>query len=534
MLPSRIRPPRGSTESAKPAPMAVKTFNAPTAGVVSNTTLATGKSALVLENFWPTPQGIEPRGGYAYVARAGTDPVVTLFEHKASATYFAASATGIYPFNASTSGGASLDPSVTGLTNGNWSTYEVQNSGGNFLLCVNGADNLRRFDGSVWLTITGTGTGAITGVNTNTLNFVWGHRNRVFFIQNNSTSAWYLATNAVGGAATELPLAGVFRRGGSLMMGGTWSSDSGAGLDDRCFFVTDAGEVAIFTGANPGDVNNWSLVGVYDVGIPLGRKSMVYIGGDVLFGTRRGIIPLSAVVQKDPVELAASAVTAPIQPDWNATVERVAGGWRVGKWSTIGMVFAMPLGASTLAPEIYAANAESGAWCTITGWDATDIQQLGDRLYFGTDAGRICRAWVGGIDRDMPYLCRARLAFDHLSEPSAWKAASVMQAVWKVRGKIDYSMGLARDYGNQWGAPPSVASIGDPNAGMSDWDVAIWDVAPWSSDPTSYSTVSGWRSVTGMGFAFAPTVQLLCNSSAKVSCQLQRIDVGFVSGGAVT
>lgn len=533
MLPSRIRPPREATESAKPAPMAVKSFNAPTAGMVTNATLAAGKSALALENFWPTPQGIEPRAGYVAAATV-SGPVVSLFEHRASAKFFAATAGAIYPFTAVTTGGGALVADQSGLTNGRWSTYEVQNSGGHFLLCVNGEDNLRRFDGSAWLTITGAGTGAITGIDTATLIYVWGHRNRVFFIQRNSTSAWYLATNAIGGAATELPLAGVFRKGGSLMMGGTWSSDSGAGMDDRCFFVTDAGEVAIYSGADPGDTNNWSLIGVYDVGVPLGRKSMIYVGGDVLFSTKSGIIPLSAVVQKDPAELTASAVTAAIQPNWNSTVEQIPGEWRLGKWSTVGMVFALPLGVSSAAPNIFVANAESGAWATITGWDATDMAQLGDWLYLGTASGQVCRAWTGGRDDGMPYTCRCKLAFDHLSDAATTKSASVIQAIWKTRAPLTYSLALTRDYGNSWGPAPEIATQPDASGVSSEWDVALWDVSPWASDPSSYTITTGWRGVTGVGFAFAPTIQLMCDSVARVNCQLQRVDVGFVSGGVVT
>lgn len=533
MLPSRIRPPREQSESAKVAQMAVKTFLPPTAGMVTNMPLSSGRSALMLENFWPTPSGIEPRAGFVTVATIG-QAVRSLFEHRASASFFAASTSAIYRFTATTSGGGALTASVTGLTSGNWSTYEFQNSGGSFLLCVNGVDNMRRYDGATWLTITGTGTGAITGVNTETLNFVWGHRNRIFFLQNNSTSAWYLATNAIGGAATELPLAGVFRKGGRLLAGGTWSSDSGSGMDDRCYFVTDAGEVAIYTGSNPGDTANWSLVGVYDVGIPLGKRAIIYIGGDVLFATARGVIPLSAVVTKDPTELSASAVTAPIQGDWNATVEQIAGDWRLGKWATTGMVFALPLGASDQAPNILAANAESGAWMQITGWDAADMQQLGDWLYFGNAGGDICRAWTGGQDGGMPYLCRARLAYDHLAEPSQTKTVSVMQSVWKVRGTIQYTMGASRDYSNAWGSPPASASTADVAGVSSDWDVATWDVSPWASDVNSYRIVSGWRGITGTGFAFAPTLQLLCNSVSRVNCQLQRVDLGFQAGGVVT
>ena len=311
LAPSRLRPPRQATESQKPPAVQAKSFPAPVGGLVTNENMATARSAVIMENAWATRDGVSPRRGTQEQCTVPAK-VATLFQHTASGDFFAATSSAIYGFDTLSTG--ALTASVSGLTSGAWVTYEVQNSGGNFLICVNGADSLRRFDGSSWLTITGTGTGAITGVDTDDLSFVWGHRSRVFFVKKNTMSAYYLATNAIAGAATELPLGGVFRRGGSLLMGGTWSSDSGAGLDDRCIFVTDQGEVAIYSGSNPGDVNNWSLQGVYDCGKPMGRFAMASIGGDVLILTLDGIIPLSAVISKDPTQLSASSVSGAIAP----------------------------------------------------------------------------------------------------------------------------------------------------------------------------------------------------------------------------
>lgn len=531
LQPSRLRPPRSGTQTQKPTPLAVKSFVAPTVGLVTNATMPVGTGALVLENFWPSPTGIEPRGGCVWVGSIAGEGV-TLFEHRASGTFFVATQTQIYPFSATSSGGA-LVADVSGLTSGAWSSYEMQNSGGSFLLCANGADPMQRYDGASWIAVTGTGTGAITGVTTSDVTFIWGHRSRVFMIQRQSMSAWYLSTNAIAGAATELPLAGVFRSGGSLMMGGTWSSDSGSGMDDRCFFVTDAGEVAIFEGSNPGDTTNWSLVGVYDVGVPLGAKGVVYVGGDVLFMTRQGVIPLSAVVGKDPTQLAATAVSRAIQPDIARSIANAPGDWRLGKWPGIGMLFALPLGDTPEAPEIFAANMESVAWMTITGWAASDMASLGSWLYFCTRSGLVMRAWVGGQDDGAPFTCRAMLAFDSLTDLASRKSVSVIQSVWKARGQISYGMAAARDYARTWGPPPWVAAGTDADD-SSLWDIATWDLSPWASDPSSYSVVSGWRGITGLGFAFAPTVQLVCNSPGKVSAQMQRIDLGYVQAGAVT
>lgn len=524
---SRIRPARAQTQSNKPATIQVKSYPAPTAGLVTNTTMPQAQSAIAMENMWPTPEGVEPRRGYVEQCTVPGE-VVTLFEHSGAGKYFAATASDIYGFDAATAG--ALSSSVSGLTSGKWVTYEVQNAGGNFLLCVNGADSMRRFDGTTWLTITGTGTGAITGVTTSELSFVWGHRNRVFFAKKDTLSAYYLATNAIGGAATELPLDAVFRKGGFLAMGGTWSSDSGSGMDDRCIFVSTKGEVAIYAGSNPGDINNWSLQGVYDVGVPLGRYSMQSVGGDVMFLTRDGIIPLSAVVSKDPSQLAGAAISAPIAPTLSASMNLLVGDWRLTKWDNGGMLIASPMVQGNVQVVIFAANTETGAWTTFTGWEASDIRGLGAALYFGTRTGNICRAWVGGNDNTASFLCRVMLAPDGLTDLAGTKAVGTMQATFKTTGTLSYSMGVAMNYGNDFGPPPVVASIA-PAEATSEWGVAEWGVSFWSSGVVNYKIKAGWHGTNGVGFAVSPWVQIVSGSAPWLNAKLQRVDVTFTVGG---
>lgn len=527
LAPSRIRPSRAQTQSNKPATVQVKSYPAPTGGLVTNATMPAAQSAIVLENMWPTPEGVEVRRGCIEQCTVPA-AVVSLFEHFGSGKYFAATETDIYEFDAVASG--ALPSVVSGLTSGAWVTYEVQNSGGNFLLCVNGEDSMQRFDGATWLTITGSGTGAITGVGTANLSFVWGHRNRVFFVKKNTLSAYYLGTNSIAGAATELPLDAVFRKGGFLAMGGTWSSDSGSGMDDRCVFVSSRGEVAIYAGSNPGDVNNWSLQGVYDVGVPLGPYSMQSIGGDILFLTNDGIIPLSAVVSKDPSQLSGAAISAPIAPTLRDDMNYRVGNWRIAKWDTGGALFVAPMVASDAPVVLYAANTETGAWTTFTGWEVSDIRGLGSALCFGTRSGGIYRAWTGGNDNGTPFLGRVMLAPDGMTDMAGTKSIGTMQAVFKTRATLSYSMGIARDYDDTFGAPPaSSSSASDEDS--SEWDVATWDVSPWGSDVTDYQIRAGWRGVNGVGFAFAPWVQVASSSTAWLNAKLQRVDVTFTVGG---
>ena len=128
------------------------------------------------------------------------------------------------------------------------------------------------------------------------LTHIWKHANRLFFVQGGTMNAWCLPVHAVGGELVYIPLSGATKRGGSLLFGASWSVDSGSGLDDKCIFVTDQGEVVIFAGTDPTSSTNWRQEGCYDISRPLGKNAHVKLGGDILVATIDGIVPLSATM----------------------------------------------------------------------------------------------------------------------------------------------------------------------------------------------------------------------------------------------
>lgn len=524
--PARQRPSdRVNTETDKTPTASVTTFLPPVGGWVTNTALSNGRDALVLENFWPTADGIEPRGGLDLICDI-PGPVTRLFQHRASEKMFAADDAGIYEFDDASTG--TLTATVSGQTSGAWSTYESQTAGGNYLHAVNGVDNLQLFDGTTWTQITGVSTPAITGVDTAQLSHVWGHRNRIFFVQVGTLTAWYLGVNSISGAATALPLSSVFRKGGSLMMGGTWSSDSGSGIDDRCAFVSDAGEVAIYAGSDPGDPNNWSLEGVYDIGDVLGREAATNIGGDLVFGTIDGLIPLSGAVSKDPAQLKSVSIAANIAPDWLRAGVLSVSDWRVTRWPRGNMLIAAPINSTTENVRVFVANLETNAWGFITGWNVGDIQAMGPGLYLGGRDGKLYRAWVGGNDDGLPFICRVALAFNHCGDPAQIKTAHTITTIWKTRATMLSRTSLGTDYLVNFPTPPDASPEYSGDTGI--WDVSGWDSVFWADDQDSYSIYKLRRGVSGVGFAFAPQVQITCQTSAKVSAILQRIDLQFSAG----
>ena len=298
-------------------------FPAPRRGLVRNDAYASprGEGAEVLDNFFPTTQGARLRGGLLRRANVGAEVThLAVYNSGALDRLFATTANSI--FNVTNLSDVNTPPTadVTGLTSGDFSSVQFTAGGGIFLVMVNGANDMRQFDGTAWKTINATSTPAFTGVDTSRLSQTWKFKNRLFFIERGTLSAWYLPVNSIAGAAAELPLGGVFQMGGSLLFGATWSLDSGSGLDDVCLFITTEGEVAVYQGTDPANAASWALVGVYQIGRPLGKNSWFKAGGDIAIATDDAIVPISVAVKADKAAITGQSITFPIEELWRDTV----------------------------------------------------------------------------------------------------------------------------------------------------------------------------------------------------------------------
>lgn len=529
---SRVRPQdRVQTQSDKTPSVQTKTYIAPVGGWVSNQPLAaqSEQTAVVLENFWPTATGIEPRGG-SKLRCTITGAVEAMFEYRAalSKTYFVADETAIYEFSDLTLDGAALSASVTGQTSGDYSILEMQTDGGSYLSVVNGQDHMQIYDGTAWQQVTASSTPfAITNVATNRISHIWAYRNRQFMIEKATMNAWYLGVNSVAGTATKLPLAGVFENGGSLLFGATWSSDSGSGMDDRCVFVTDRGEFAVY-GGDP--IDGWSLVGVYEIGKPLGRRASIKVGGDLIVATHAGLIPLSAAVRKDPGQLKLDALSRAIDPDWRKEITLAGNldGWRIEKWESRNMAVFTPPPRQAEQGYCYVVNLETNAWAKFTGWRVGDIQVLSDTLHFGNEDGEVHQCDLGGNDNGQPFECRACFAFDHLGAVGALKTAHAARGLWRYRTPIKPALSIASDFKPNFRAAPNAAQFSGGQ--QASWDTTPWDQDYWADGNEGYRFFEKWVSVSGHGKTLALQVQLTSAATQKLDCELVSIDLTYSSG----
>ncbi len=508
-----------------------QTIPAPVRGWVTNENLSasTPGSALIMDNFIPTQTGVKFRGGFTEEFDSGDGlPIKTLatFRISGNSEIFAADDNTIWNITGSPSA------EVTGQTNGEYSTQQFETSGGTYQFWANGADSLQRYDGTNWATITGSGGGAITGVTTSTLSHVWVYKNRVFFVQGGSMKAWYLAVDSIAGAASDLTLAGVFTRGGSLLFGATWSIDAGDGVDDKCVFISTQGEIAIYEGSDPSDPTDWALVGRYDLGgRPLGKNAYMRAGGDLLIATTDGLVPLSAALSKDPAALSLAAVSRNIQPDWRReAIARQSLPWSVQKWDEENLaVIGLPVVSGVTDPVAFIVNTETGAWARFTGWDVRSLAVHEDQIYYGTSDGRVMLGNSGGTDNGNVYVCRLALPFDHFGKPGQFKTLKQARATFRASSQFLPQLSCSVDYAINFPAPPSSIA----NYTEDTWDSGVWDTALWDAASTERVTSTRWVSMVGAGFVHAIQLQTTFGITPTPEVELSAIDITLETGSVV-
>lgn len=508
---------------------------APINGWVSATNLAdpVKNSAIRLENWFPQRRSVRLRGGSSRKATISvTLPTESVFsfENGVMAKLFAATESAIYNITSVADPLVPPAADVSGQTSGRYSTVPFATAGGTtYLTVVNGTDARRLYDGTTWATAP-----AITGVtgdtNGNTLSHAWVFANRLFFVQKDTMLAWYLAVDAIGGAAAgSVNLAGVFQRGGSLLTGGTWSVDAGDGMHDQCVFISTNGEAVVYQGTDPTSATTWAKVGRYDIGKVLGKLALLKVAGDLLLLTADGFVPMSMVQRLDRAALSLNAVSRDIEPDWKEEAVARGDNWSVVKWPEKNMTIIGIPTATNQAVQCFVVNSETGKWCKYTGWDTNCMCMFQGFAYFGTSDGTILQAEVGGDDDGANYECVYVGQFENWGREGVHKVAKLMRSTFISSVPFTPKISVSTNYSTVVPNAPGVAA----GIAQSVWDVGLWDVATWDTEGNQ-TIQTRWRSVSGQGFAMAPVVQVTCGGVNLPDAQMIVNHVRYEAGAVVT
>jgi hypothetical protein len=540
---------------AVPAQVAQKldtiTLPAPTRGLVLNENEAFMQpgSAVVCDNWKPTLRGVSLRGGYEqWLQLPETTPVISSFQYVSGADnhqMFACNATKVY--NVTTVPAVAV---ATGRTSGNYAAAQMSNGADDWLIVVNDAGNAPlRYDGTSWEVLTVgyvppggkpstidvdlvkyPGARVDGGAN---LVYVCKYRNRFFFIELNSMNAWYLPLNAVGGMLEMVPLSGAATKGGKLLFCCTWSIDAGDGVDDKLIFMTNLGEIIVFTGGDPSSAANWRQEGRFTMSPPLGMNAHLAIGGDVVVATIDGVLPVSAAITKDRAELELAAISRNINQMWREeAIDKRNLPWTFCKWDEYGAVFTTLPGDLPGKHKCLVTNSSTGAWSRYTGWDARCWLRLRGDMFFGTRDGRIMQADRTGYDNGKPYVATLVGGWEMFQSPSqtlTWRQA---RATFTAKAGEPFvpQLSATTDFIVVIPSPPA-AGI-DP--GLEDlWDEGLWADALWDKGvPHPYVTRNtGWVSIGMTGFSHAPIVQVMVAQHARPVVDLINIAATFERAG---
>jgi hypothetical protein len=498
----------------------------PTRGwyVGANLSEAPKGTAYILDNAFPQQDYVRMRGGsLAYATGMPNAAVNSLIPYISgnSSKFFAGCNGGIYDVTGSGAVGAAA---VSGLNSTAYLEYmQFTNSGGTWLMVVNGVDAAQLYNGSAWVTAP-----AITGLTGGNLAFVWPFKNRIYGVQAASLTYWYLGVNSIGGAATSVDMSGIFKYGGYLLCGTSWSISSSSGLYEVLALITSEGEIAIYDGLNPADTA-WTLKGLYKISKPLGRRSILKAGGDIAVMTEDGIIPMSSAMTLDQIALQNVAVTKPIAPAWRDAVIARQGltGWQIVTWPLQSMGIINLPKTSTGDATQFVANVRSGAWCRYLGWDANCFGVYNNALYYGTSDGRVMQAETGGQDDGKNYTWTVFPSYNDLGSPALTKHVKMVRPRLQSAYPVTPQIAVKVDFDTTKPAQPTASSA---TATGALWDTAVWDTAAW---PAALTDLSYWADAEGFGSVISPVIQLTLSTTVTPDVRLTAIELLYETGNAI-
>lgn len=519
------------SKQATPRVSDTTTVQAPTGGLNSISAVSNmpAEDAVVLRNLIPQPYGAKMRNGYVkhsvLPANVAAETIMPYASKIGVETLFSVGNNGIL-YNSTTAGNA-VATAVTGLLNARFQYLTFSNAAGNFLLAANGQDDWIKYDGA---TITRVAAADITGVDPKSIISLEVHQRRLWMVQVNTTKGWYLAPDAISGAATAFDFGPLFKRGGYLMTLVAWTIDTGEGSDDRLCAISSHGEVAVYNGTDPANIATWQLQGVYFVGPPVGRRCAKKISGDINIITQYGLTSLAEAVVSTKLNNQSAGIALKVQNLLSTGIARFGTnfGWEIHlnprdnllvintpiQMADVSEVSAYALSSSMRSNQVVM-NTITNNWCTFTEVPAFTWATFLSAPYFGA-TGFVGRGMVGNQDAvqndglgGQPIVGEVLQAFNYFGQPGREKYFSMVRPVFIATGDLTWSAQVRTDFDTRPIDPPNYTS---PIAGNGVWDVSLWDAALWAG---GLATIQRWVSASGLGFA--GTIAMSLTSSSDVT-----------------
>lgn len=443
------------------------------------------EDAIVLDNWFPAENEIVSRRGYAEHCDTGEGAAIeSIHEYAGDGSRVLIAGCNGKLLNVSTSTVSSL---ATGFTENRWHGTNYKDR----LFLVNGTDTPQTYDGS---SVAGGGWSG-SGLTDTNLIAVHAHKERLYFIEKNTTNLWYAASAGnVTGTLNKYDVGALGNISGKLVCMGTITQDGGDGVDDLFCAITSSGDVAIFQGSNPGDANAWSLAGIFHIGAPIDAFSTLKVGSDLVVITRDGFIPLTRVLPFGR-STQTNAISDKIAHAAQTAVSQYAAndGWQILLYPAgQQLLFNVPTNATTR--HQYVMNTETQAWCRYTGINANCWALFNDSPYFGAADGVVYEWDTGYDDNGAAIVTDAQTAWNYFGDRGSLKHFKMARLLLVSDGQPGLVIGFGADF-NTTVPTNTVTTPSDTISAV--WDEAVWDVDIWGGAETSNVV---WQGITGIGY----------------------------------
>lgn len=472
--------------------------------------------ATILDNIFPSTSKGKLRSGRTSWATGLSGQTETLMEYGGITAdeFYAASDGNIYDVTLTGPVGAAV---VSGKSNARWQHIVFGSAGDRFLYIVNGADAPLHYNGTVWAAPSITGGGVVPADMIHINEF----KNRIFFIEKDSLNFWFFdMVSAVAGAVSKFPLEGFCDKGGHLIAMGTWSIDGGEGIDDLAVFITSKGQVVVYKGTDPGVAANWVLVGVFNIGEPIGRRCFVKYGGDLLVVSQDGLLPLSVylILGRSKKQI---AVSDNIRGAFSDATQLHADnfGWQPIVYPDANMLLVNIPIIEQVKTYQYVMNTTTGAWCRFLNLNASCLGLFGGDLYMGV-TGEVTRLNDGQADEGANIEGDLQTAYNYLKLRGIEKHVKMIRPIIASNGVIGATLRINADFEDV--LPTAEPTFGGGGGGV--WDEAEWDVALWGG---SEDISKDWQNAQAVGTALAIRMRIRSNA---VAIAIHSFDLLFERG----
>ena len=486
------------------------------------------RAATVLENAIVRRSGDELRGGYrrhnSNLGGVGTEsPVVALMAYLPPrgigsaflARLFAACEnSNVYDVSDVTDESTVLSPSLAAVGQvepGHFSWINFATANTNYLCAVSAGAGYFTFDHTGgWIDR----NAAMSGTSSLDFDFVMAWKNRLWFIKENSTQAWYLPVGSITGALVMFDFGPLLTHGGELRAMASWTVDGGDGIDDRLVIVGAAGDVLIYGGTDPTSLSTFGLIGRWFVGAPpAGRRFMSNYGGDLNLLCETGIEYMSRVIQgrgnKDP-EQPANTPSLRYNEVIAATVRatRLLPGWNMVQVPSLESTIVVTPYEEKISGVQFCYSTLPTAWSTFKGMPVKCAEVFDGDMFFGTRYGTVCRGFSADTDDELTtgtagtdVTASVQTSF---VSPSENKMQQKIPQLIMPMFQATQAPSIRARVNSEWrGDDVEGSPAFAPDTG-SLWDVGLWDQAIWGG---AVNTYFAWLGATGLGSYFSLRLQ---------------------------